>query len=442
MSQSTGQGLEQLKRMAQTRRNLQAILTQAEADQPQSGGWLAEVGQLVRTLDEGSAAEVLFQLGQRYYRQGRWPLAAEAFEMLADRYPQHPLAGAALVWLVQYYSSGEAAWRNRQTDRLVAQQIDTVAAPQASDKAGSHKGERIGTTARESAAPARRVSASGGLVSPADLSTQRAQQAASLAKKLGELDAALLAEPRVGFPLAIAHRRQGYPRQAERFYLSLTRSRPHDAWWAAARSEEWLPTRQGLPPKPVAGCLPTAAKPRLDGKLDDAVWTQNRPLELHSTRREDAAWSAVAMLAYDSEFLYLAASCRQVEAIRPAAIEKNRQHDADVSTQDRVEFCIDLDRDWTTFYRLSVDQRGCTRDQCWHDATWNPRWFVAVDRQDDTWSFEAAVPLVELTGEFPTAGQAWALGVVRIAPGVGLQSWSTPAGAEPVGEGFGLLLFQ
>ena len=70
MSPSTGQGLEQLKRMAQTRRNLQAILNQAEADQPQAGGWLAEVGQLVRTLDEGSGAEVLFQLGQRYYRQG------------------------------------------------------------------------------------------------------------------------------------------------------------------------------------------------------------------------------------------------------------------------------------------------------------------------------------------------------------------------------------
>ena len=28
------------------------------------------------------------------------------------------------------------------------------------------------------------------------------------------------------------------------------------------------------------------------------------------------------------------------------------------------------------------------------------------------------------------------------APGVGLQSWTAPAGAEPVGEGFGLLLFE
>jgi hypothetical protein len=165
-------------------------------------------------------------------------------------------------------------------------------------------------------------------------------------------------------------------------------------------------------------------------------------MELHSTGRDDASWTAVGMVAYDDEFLYLAASCRQVEAIRRSEIEKKRQHDADLSWQDRVEFCLDTDRDWTTFYRLSIDQRGCTHDECWHDATWNPRWFVATARQDDVWTVEAAIPLVELARDFPTSGHAWALGVTRIAPGVGLQSWTTPAGAEPVGEGFGLLMFE
>ena len=158
--------------------------------------------------------------------------------------------------------------------------------------------------------------------------------------------------------------------------------------------------------------------------------------------RDDASWSAVAMLAYDEEFLYLAASCRQVDAIRRSEIEKKRRPDADLSWQDRIEFCLDVDRDWTTFYRLSIDQRGCTHDECWHDATWNPHWFVAAARQDDVWTVEAADAAGRAVRDFPTAGQAWALGVTRIAPGVGLQSWTTPAGAEPVGEGFGLLLFE
>ena len=261
---------------------------------------------------------------------------------------------------------------------------------------GRQRNEPIGSLRWRSGAPARQIATQGGLIGGADQAAARAQQAAMLAKRLGEVEAALLAEPRVGFPLAIAHRRQGYPRQAERFYLSLSRTRPHDAWWAAGECEQWLAERRGLAPRPVAPCVRTAAKPRLDGQLDDAVWKNLRPLELHSVRREDASWSAVAMLAYDDEFLYLAASCRQVESIRRSEIEKKREHDADLSWQDRIEFCLDVDRDRSTFYRLSIDQRGCTHDECWHDATWNPKWFVATARQDDTWTVEAAIPLVEL----------------------------------------------
>ncbi|HTU27010.1 MAG TPA: hypothetical protein VMF30_16505, partial [Pirellulales bacterium] len=439
---ASGQGVEQLKRTAQTRRNLQAIVSQAEGAQAEAGHWLAEIGQLARSLDDASGAEVLFQLGERYYRQSRWELAAEAFEMVADRYPQHPLAGAALVWLVQYYASGEAAWRCRQGDRLTAQQITAIEPAAAGAGEPAKRAERIASIPRGRDAPAQQITTQGGLIGPTDLATTRAQRAAALAKRLGEVESSLLAEPHVGFPLAIANRRQGYPRQAERFYTSLCRDRPHDAWWAAADCELWLPERTGLPSKPAASCKPVTGKPRLDGQLDDAVWKTARPLELHSGSRDDGAWSAVAMLAYDNEFLYLATSCRQTAAIHQAKIETRRQHDADLVSQDRVEFCLDVDRDYTTFYRLSIDQRGCTHDACWHDAGWNPRWFVAAAREDDVWTVEAAVPLVELAREAPTSGQAWALGVTRIAPGVGSQSWITPARAEPTAEGFGLLLFE
>ena len=51
-----------------------------------------------------------------YYRTGHWPLAAETFQVLAERYPQHPLTPQAMLWLVQYYASGEAAWRVEHGD--------------------------------------------------------------------------------------------------------------------------------------------------------------------------------------------------------------------------------------------------------------------------------------------------------------------------------------
>ena len=109
--------LDRVRQTTQARRNLQAILAQANRSDGEAGRWLAEVGQAIQSLDENSAADLLFQLARRYYRSGRWDLAAETFEMIVSRYPRHPLAGASLVWLVQYYASSEAAWRMTKPSR-------------------------------------------------------------------------------------------------------------------------------------------------------------------------------------------------------------------------------------------------------------------------------------------------------------------------------------
>ena len=86
-----------------------------------------------------------------------------------------------------------------------------------------------------------------------------------------------------------------------------------------------------------------------------------------------------------------------------------------------------MDRDYATYYRLSIDHRGWTHDECWGDASWNPTWYVAAGADDDTWTIEAAIPLKELTQQQPDAKTTWAVGVQRIVPGVGFQSWTTPA---------------
>ncbi len=122
--------LDELRRSAQSRRNLQAILARGdEKDAGADARWLGEIGELTRKYDAESGAEVLFQLGNRYHHNGRWELAAECFELLANRYPDHPLAGASLVWLVKYYASQEAQYRVRRGQGLDAQQVATQPAP-------------------------------------------------------------------------------------------------------------------------------------------------------------------------------------------------------------------------------------------------------------------------------------------------------------------------
>jgi len=125
-----------------------------------------------------------------------------------------------------------------------------------------------------------------------------------------------------------------------------------------------------------------------------------------------------------------------------AAAPGPRPRDADLASRDRVELYVDLDRDYATYYRLAIDHRGWTAEDCWGDATWNPKWFVAAGSADGSWSAEAAIPLDQLTGEAPQKGAAWAIGIQRIAPGAGFQSWNTPAAVEVVPEGFGYLVFD
>ena len=92
-----------------------------------------------------------FQLADRYARSGRWELAAECFATVAERYRDQPLAVPALVWLVQYYASGEAAWRNRASQQLTVEQTTSDPAALAAAIAGASGGVR--TAGGESARP-------------------------------------------------------------------------------------------------------------------------------------------------------------------------------------------------------------------------------------------------------------------------------------------------
>jgi hypothetical protein len=145
-------------------------------------------------------------------------------------------------------------------------------------------------------------------------------------------------------------------------------------------------------------------------------------------------------LAHDADFLYLALRCRH-PADRYVPPVPVRSRDADLRNYDRVSLLLDLDRDYSTYFHLQVDQRGCVCDDCWGDLSWDPRWFVAVNSDRTGWQVEAAIPLAELTGDPITPGHAWACNVVRVLPGRGVQAFSVPADVQPRPEGMGLLIF-
>jgi hypothetical protein len=195
----------------------------------------------------------------------------------------------------------------------------------------------------------------------------------------------------------------------------------------------------------VTPCGFAPARPILDGLLTDPCWQDaaELPLVASGRDRKEGKRQALAMLCYDAEYLYFAASLPRVKGVRTdGPLAGDRRHDEDLSDFDRVLFSLDIERDYVTSFDFAVDQRGCTAESCWRDASWDPRWFVAVSGDKTHWRIEAAIPLDELTPLNPQRGSAWGLGIRRIIPAVGVESWTQPATAVNRPENFGLLRFD
>jgi hypothetical protein len=438
--------LNTLRREAQLRRNLQAIMTSSSSDDARDNRLMADLGEQTKNMQPERAAELLYQLAERYFATGRWDMAAQCYDSIVERYPKQPLAGPALVWLLQFHASAEASWRLRARQQIQVER--SVTAPPSGAKQEKIKAfnSARGIVEPEPASPvaaAAHLERGQGLIREARaVGAEQESRASGYAKELEQLQPALFAEPAVRFPLAAAHRQQGLPRQAERYYLGLRHSRPHDAWWSCAQAELWLGDPKDQPPKALASCTRAQGKPRLDGQLNEPFWRTATAMPLRSSQRDDDEWRGAVMLAYDEEFLYLAVNCTEAPGFQYTPSDKPRTRDADLASQDRVEIMLDVDRDVATYYRLSIDNRGWTGESCWGDRSWNPEWFVASARADGAWTVEAAIPLSELTGQLPQSKSAWNLGVQRIVPGVGFQSWTTPAAAEAIPQGFGVLIFE
>lgn len=434
------QGIDALRRMSQKQRNMEAIITRCQQGQLDTARYAAEIKDLTSGLDSARAGNVIYQLAEHYRQSGKWELAADTFALLAQQYPEHPLSEAGLVWLVRYWSSGEAAWWRRRAALANGRQaLDAQVANQAAVYRPATALAQVLPGKNQVASQVDRAAMQGRLaVVDHTLEADWAARAAAVGKLLEQRSPATFAEPSVQFALASAHRKQGLTRLAERYYVEATRLRAHDAWWSCAAGERWLNDPRDQPPKALLHAA-RGAKPRLDGQFDDEIWRRARRAELNGALAGDVDSPARAMLACDGEYLYLAVECRQAPGAKYPASDAPRPRDADLSNHDRVDFLLDLDRDWTTCYRLSVDHRGWTGEACFDDRHWDPQWFVAAKTIDGTWTIEAAIPLNELAPQPPLSREVWALNIQRTIPGVGKQSWTPPAGSLEAG---GYLVFD
>lgn len=415
------QALAAAKKRAEKRRNLEAI-----GDAKNLGlapeQFLASLRQSTEDLDMLQAGQAVFYIGRRYADQGKWEMAAPTFEYLLQVAPQHPLALEAYRWLIAYRASTEARLRSAQAAVVTERALDLVRPDGQATQVLANSLTQV-------------------LPEP-DAVRKWNQMCLSYGGLLRNISPQAWADPRNQLCLASADRQLGnLDGLAERF-SALTASDPAGKWAKLAELEQWHFKKVGKPPRTFALSTSAAEKPYLDGKLDDKCWRIGAKMKLNSADGFlDEQFAVTTIMRHDAEFLYVAAECQYPDATYRKDAVQRTSRDSDLNNADRVEFCLDLDRDYSTYYRFGVDSRGLAFDDCWGDRGWNANWFVAVDRDDKGWRFEAAIPLKDLTDNRVVKGQTWLFSAVRVVPKKGVLSLIKPGDIEPRPECFTHLEF-
>ena len=259
----------------------------------------------------------------QYARSGQWVMAREAYGLLLDRYPAHPLAAEAARWLVRYHSSGEARRRHELGQFLEITKAETETDPKTGEGgivAASAKFHPEGTGE----------------------SVAWLKGSLELEKRLADYGAGFLSDPATQLCLASARRQLGKGDEADKWlqhYLADTAvpnggpsvGRGSDPFRECATVESWLIRRGAgaLPPRPLGAAVVAKERPKLDGKFDEVFWKSAVPLVLSTTAGElGDDYASQVLVAYDDEYLYFAVNVGTRRGRAPAV--SKRQRDADL----------------------------------------------------------------------------------------------------------------
>jgi len=148
--------------------------------------------------------------------------------------------------------------------------------------------------------------------------------------------------------------------------------------------------------RPVLQVPVSDSKPVIDGRLDEPCWkaaATTGPLQLN--QGQPAKSTTNVLLLRDAEHLYVGITC---ELSGPAAKEKERAKQPDISKQEHVALLIDSNHDRRSYYLIILTQDGTVETSYkehwppWMDRTWQPRFKSAVASNASGWTAEFSLP--------------------------------------------------
>jgi photosystem II stability/assembly factor-like uncharacterized protein len=426
--------------LCKTRREMEALFAEA-LTRDRTETTLVKCLELLQKVPDYSVPTVAVNMGFRFAQAGQWTAAREMFAGVAEHHAVHSEAVEALRWLVKYQSSSEVRRRLERGDFPIFQKAAFTPVEAGAIRQMSGLEEVLPKPSLKFMNP--------------EAMRQWNQVPLDLQPKLAAFGTMYSLDMETLLPLNVVRRNLGLHARALGILQQVVPSNftymPTKARLMAERNildNKPIDTPLSVHPAqmPYVGtpeCVSVLGKtkPVLDGKLDDDCWKSAKPLQVPAFDLSKKGYRTKALFTHDDKFLYVALMCEHPEgqAVEPVA---RKEQDSDLRGHDRVELVLDLDRDYTTAYRLAVDHRGLVHDECWGDSTWNPKWFVAHQPTAKGWVAELAIPFSELSDNTPSVGSRWAMGLVRVVPGVGQESWGGYWQGQPSTTSMGLLNFK
>jgi hypothetical protein len=174
------------------------------------------------------------------------------------------------------------------------------------------------------------------------------------------------------------------------------------------------------PPLAYAVRVPTnGASMHVDGRLDEAAWTQARPVSQFSQTQpregEAATERSEVRILYDDHAVYVGA---KLHDSNPSGIRAQLAR-RDASTEaDLFEVAFDSYHDHNTSFVFGVNPSGVKTDRVVGndgfsgDDGWDPVWEASTHIDEDGWTVEMRIPLSQL--RFSTAArQVWGVNFFR-----------------------------
>ena len=474
LTDHTGNHLANSRRVAQKQTALRTLLskaTEASASISESTAWLAQIENMAAELPQSQAAITLYELAQLHLNSGNPTAALQVLESLTAKYPNQPIAAAAIRDAVVWSASAELkiAADLKNVESQPESLPGTLTRKEDVQKQDSDNPFQFASTSRQSsrskiplmretlrapqysAAPTvpldQLIKVAGTKSNPVRaMSMNIAKPSSQAAAQIDvwnmdtwrtRISPMLKSDPQLQFAIEANRRRNNNPgiRQSA-VYQRLARTAPTIGYRKCGSQEvQFLePQRQSV--KSLWTCDP-APKPHLDGILDDATWSQTSPVTMKAKGPHEPA--SQVWIAHGGDFLYLAARCERIVPTDNLAPADRTNRDEDLRNSDRIELWLDVDRDYATAWHLTIDDIGEAADSILSDSSWDPRWFIANQTSAGSWTIEAAIPLSAITQL--NRDTPWAIGIQRIVPGAVRQQW--PADFDNMSlETGGILVFD